>query len=109
MLGAIGLPLILVAILLEFLYLLGQIRRKRSRSREYLPQVGSHGHGRVRVALNRGDGLHVRHPDGAGFEHCRNMRRMRRGVALPIVGRGRQLSSSVEVAKWATVPAIARR
>jgi hypothetical protein len=35
-LGAIGLPLILVAILLEFLYLYLKIRRARSRSREYL-------------------------------------------------------------------------
>jgi copper-binding protein NosD len=36
LLGVIGLPLILLALVLEFLHLLGQIRRKRSRSREYL-------------------------------------------------------------------------
>jgi hypothetical protein len=35
-LGAIGLPLILVAILLEFLYLYLKIRRSRARSRAYL-------------------------------------------------------------------------
>jgi hypothetical protein len=35
-LGAIGLPLILVAILLEFLYLYLKLRRARARSREYL-------------------------------------------------------------------------
>jgi hypothetical protein len=35
-LGAIGLPLILVAILLEFLYLYLKTRRARARSREYL-------------------------------------------------------------------------
>jgi len=35
-LGAIGLPLILVAILLEFLYLYLNIRRARLRRREYL-------------------------------------------------------------------------
>ncbi len=36
LLGVIGLPLILLALVLEFLYLLQQIRRKRASSREYL-------------------------------------------------------------------------
>ncbi len=36
LLGVIGLPLILLALVLEFLHLLRQIRRKRASSREYL-------------------------------------------------------------------------
>jgi hypothetical protein len=36
LLGVIGLPLILLALVLEFLHLLHQLRRKRASSREYL-------------------------------------------------------------------------
>lgn len=73
MLGAIGLPLILVAILLEFRYLYLNTQRARARSRKYLHRWRLLVHHRVAAAARRAR-LFVMKPWRAAANPCRSSR-----------------------------------